>query len=416
MAVTVPLSNLTDTWNAGGTVFTAIKMNVTNTASAAGSKLIDLQIGGNSLLNVDNQGIYFRSSGNANYGIIGNAGLSDQDIFFGSNSGTSFISHYAYIRHSGNFGGSDFVLSSNIAFGFSNGNADGGTFDTSLFRDASGILAQRNGTAAQGFRLYNTYTDASNYERLSFSWSSNIAVIAQESAGTGTSRLIRFDVGTNDASSSRVMFNSTTLANVGFNIAETGTKKWTFGSYNDGVSANRSFFLYNESMPGFAFAVVGDTNVFKINAFLNWVGQGRITSDVSFTSTTTLGALATLSAALLAGRTYAFEAELPFTCSSAGGARAAIVATGGLTATNIIYDGWIVDSAANGIKGNVQSTALGTVVGGVAITGTTGHISIRGTITVNVAGTLNVQGAQGVSSGTATIFKQGGYLLVHDIA
>jgi hypothetical protein len=35
---------LTDTWNAGGTTFTAIKMNVTDTASAAGSLLMDLQV------------------------------------------------------------------------------------------------------------------------------------------------------------------------------------------------------------------------------------------------------------------------------------------------------------------------------------------------------------------------------------
>ena len=40
------LYDLTDTWNAGGTTFTAVKMNVTDTASAAGSLLMDLQVGG----------------------------------------------------------------------------------------------------------------------------------------------------------------------------------------------------------------------------------------------------------------------------------------------------------------------------------------------------------------------------------
>jgi hypothetical protein len=43
---TMNIFDLTDTWNAGGTTFTAIKMNATDTASAAGSLLIDLQIGG----------------------------------------------------------------------------------------------------------------------------------------------------------------------------------------------------------------------------------------------------------------------------------------------------------------------------------------------------------------------------------
>ena len=38
--------DLSDTWNAAGTTFYAIKMNVTNTASAAASRLISLQVGG----------------------------------------------------------------------------------------------------------------------------------------------------------------------------------------------------------------------------------------------------------------------------------------------------------------------------------------------------------------------------------
>jgi hypothetical protein len=39
--------NLTDTWNNGATVFSAIKMNVTDTASDAASRLLDLRVGGN---------------------------------------------------------------------------------------------------------------------------------------------------------------------------------------------------------------------------------------------------------------------------------------------------------------------------------------------------------------------------------
>lgn len=53
---TAPLSNLTATWNAGGTTFTAVKMNVTDTASAAGSLLMDLQVGGVSQFSVTKAG------------------------------------------------------------------------------------------------------------------------------------------------------------------------------------------------------------------------------------------------------------------------------------------------------------------------------------------------------------------------
>ena len=41
---------MTDTWNDGATTFNAIKMNVTDTASASGSLLFDLQVGGASKL------------------------------------------------------------------------------------------------------------------------------------------------------------------------------------------------------------------------------------------------------------------------------------------------------------------------------------------------------------------------------
>lgn len=52
--------NLADTWNDGATTFNAIKMNVTDTASAAGSSLMDLQVGGVSKFRIDKgSAVYF---------------------------------------------------------------------------------------------------------------------------------------------------------------------------------------------------------------------------------------------------------------------------------------------------------------------------------------------------------------------
>ena len=82
------------------------------------------------------------------------------------------------------------VLHSGWALSFGNPESDGG--DTKLFRDgAAGILAQRNGTAPQSFRVYNTYTDASNYERGVIGWNTtaNVLTIGTQAAGTGTLRL-----------------------------------------------------------------------------------------------------------------------------------------------------------------------------------------------------------------------------------
>lgn len=59
--------DLTDTWNASGTTFNGIKLNVTNTASASGSKLVTLQIGGTEHFSVTKAGVgYF--SGNVGIG------------------------------------------------------------------------------------------------------------------------------------------------------------------------------------------------------------------------------------------------------------------------------------------------------------------------------------------------------------
>ena len=73
---------------------------------------------------------------------------------------------------------------------------------TTLTLGTSGILSggtnlieQRNGSSAQAFRLYNTYTDASNYERATFGYTSNILRIGTENAGTGTARAINFVIG-----------------------------------------------------------------------------------------------------------------------------------------------------------------------------------------------------------------------------
>jgi hypothetical protein len=51
-----PAIDATQTWNAGGVVFTALKLNVTDTASAADSLLIDLSVNGTTAFKVSKEG------------------------------------------------------------------------------------------------------------------------------------------------------------------------------------------------------------------------------------------------------------------------------------------------------------------------------------------------------------------------
>lgn len=149
-----PLLDMAQTWNAGGTTFTAMKINVTNTASAAASMLIDLQVGGTSKFSVTRAGVVTSSASVVTFNLH-----ASNALYLTSDSGL-------------------------ISIGASN--------DTILARDAANTLAQRNGTNAQSLRIYNTYTDASNYERGVIDWgtTANVLTIGTQKAGTGSARNI----------------------------------------------------------------------------------------------------------------------------------------------------------------------------------------------------------------------------------
>lgn len=179
---------MVDTWNNGATTFTALKMNVTDTASAAGSLLMDLQVGGVSKASMRKDGAW-----QVPY-LIGPRGTTTDmrlildgivEAVFQYNGVNQF-----FIDSNGRAS-----LRNGASFGWSSSDNAAGTLDTILLRDAANTLAQRNGTAAQAFRLYNTQTDPSNYERGGFDWqtTANTLRVRSEAAGTGTVRIIAID-------------------------------------------------------------------------------------------------------------------------------------------------------------------------------------------------------------------------------
>jgi hypothetical protein len=194
--------DLADTWNASGTTFTAIKMNVTDTASATASLLMDLQVGGSSQFKVQKNGTTTFSNGAI---LSAAAGLD-----LATNS----------ITRSGA-----------IAFGVS--------ADLVILRDAANTLAQRNGVNAQAFNLYNTYTDASNYERGFMRFVSNVLTIGAEAAGTGTNRLIRF---ASAAPSAAWEFKSTATATPTFVLAGSDRSVTLYPQVNMLTAANGGFW------------------------------------------------------------------------------------------------------------------------------------------------------------------------------
>jgi hypothetical protein len=79
----------------------------------------------------------------------------------------------------------EFSLTGNMRFGqFGN--------QVEFSPDAADTMAQRRGTNAQTYRVYNTYTSATSYERLNIAWASNICTIeVTAGSGGGTLRGLR---------------------------------------------------------------------------------------------------------------------------------------------------------------------------------------------------------------------------------
>ena len=184
--------DIADVWAASGTTFTGIKLNVTDTASASGSLLMDLQVGGTSQFSVRKNGISVLSSlllGGGTYG-------GDANWWSGNNLNIASASVLSF-----------------------------GPADTVLRRDAANTLAQRNGVNAQAFNLYNTHTDASNFERGFMRFVSNVLQIGSEKLGTGTARALEFQT------------DGTTRLTIGANGAITATGAITgSGSIQMGAS------------------------------------------------------------------------------------------------------------------------------------------------------------------------------------
>jgi hypothetical protein len=156
---------LTQTWNAGAVTFTALLVNVTDTASATASKLFDFQVGGVSKASLTKAGT-MSISGNFTAAQIAPTGAGNWSAFGGY--------HWFY--------GPGMVLAGGFYVADSNNNQ----MDVPQFRQGAGILARRNGANAQVNQLYRTYTDASNYERMALQSGAGYFEIAAETAGTGT--------------------------------------------------------------------------------------------------------------------------------------------------------------------------------------------------------------------------------------
>ena len=172
ITASAPLLNATQAWNNAGAAFSALKLNVTDTASAAASMLLELQSGGVNKFSVSKTGVV----------AIGGANIGGSSVTLGNDG----VANTPGVRV---WSGGKYEFSSN---GNSNGSAD-----LSLVRDAANVLAQVNGANAQKSNIYATYASTTNYERLSLDAGKTTAnvhrVMAEKGSGGGALRPIAID-------------------------------------------------------------------------------------------------------------------------------------------------------------------------------------------------------------------------------
>lgn len=220
---------ITQTWTDGTEAMTAFDINVTDTASAAGSLLANFRLDGTSQMNLT-------KSGMLNLPTPGSAVI-------GSPTGSltiGTVNGYVYAGNTNVFGASSYISDLGIrilassSFAFSSDATSYGAADVHLRRDAASQLAVRNGTTAQSLAVYTTESASlSNYERLRlYGTAASAFTIASEAAGTGTARGIRFIGGSDGVSNygGGGSSSNTAFGTLAFRSNTSGSNDTAFGS------------------------------------------------------------------------------------------------------------------------------------------------------------------------------------------
>lgn len=169
-----PAGTTSTAWGTSGTGFGV------NAASGFAGNLLDLQVNAISQAKISSNGTATFSNVFCN----GTISMAESSIAQSNNGIT--INSRATASNGYILGWSTGLKLGGSGLGVSwTADAPNASPDLTLIRDTAGTLAQRNGLNAQAFRLYNTYTTDTNFERLSFRWFSNEAIITTESGGGG---------------------------------------------------------------------------------------------------------------------------------------------------------------------------------------------------------------------------------------
>jgi len=195
-----PILNLVQEWNNATTGFKGIALNITNTASQWDSMLLDMKVGGASMLAVSPSGQIFATSisGPAT-GALGGAPEGKLEFVFGGLSLNTQNNTMAIYTYGAGTTPKQWLLRSDNLWMWSADNA-GAVGEVALSRPTTATIAitHNTKTSPTAFQVYNTTDSAiappTNYERGVFDWTTtaNTLTIGAQKGGTGTGRDIKF--------------------------------------------------------------------------------------------------------------------------------------------------------------------------------------------------------------------------------
>jgi hypothetical protein len=183
-AASTPPMGLTGTWFTGGTATTtkpAFLLEPAGTTSTSWSTS-GTGLGVNAASGFAGNLLDLQTNGSSNFSVTSTAIAGSFTSITGSNNGFQISSRPT--------AGNGFTLrwDGGLRLGASNNIGYGNTPNTQdLFieRDAADTLAQRRTTNAQIFRVYNTFTSATNFERAKLQWDTNVLKVGTEKGSAG---------------------------------------------------------------------------------------------------------------------------------------------------------------------------------------------------------------------------------------
>jgi len=202
--------DLDGTWNTSGNPV-LIKAAITNTASGSTSKFLSFLAGASGtteVFSVDKAGSVTMPVGQAIKFGVNTAIICDSEEVFSFSRSTVGSKRFTVSAYG--------VATSSVGyFGFSSTTNSNAAVDLILLRDAANTLALRNGTAAQAFNVYGTYTSGSVYERMFARYSTVNSI---------------FEIGTEQSGASSRLINLSQLYMIGSHLSGSSGGRIQFGN------------------------------------------------------------------------------------------------------------------------------------------------------------------------------------------